>query len=135
MSNRSHNNGSISKYYFDLEKCIEFVAKTGKTPKSTNSSVSQIWSNNHDKIQGGNSIDDDLKLVTKEITENKSEANEAIAGIRYDLLKTMLTTIAYSEEPTIQQMSQGKKMVFETLRKEGIICEINKETVEENGTR
>lgn len=77
--NKKHN------YYVDMDKFMEFVCNFNI--KNTDTSISQVWSINDDNENG------DLSMISKDVSENKSNYSDTLYNIRYDFARQLLTTL------------------------------------------
>lgn len=115
------------KYAFNMGKVMDFVndVRKGDNPKS--SSKTETW--------GLTSEDDgEIRMLSKEVTEQSIEKNESMINIRYDFFKAMLslftspfgdTTSMLIKVDSLDDMSFAQVMVFNTFLTEGIIYEIS----------
>lgn len=143
-------NGSC--YIVDMERIMEFVSTTKNNEKEVETSITQVfgdkdrWSLKYEENEddGGffglkrtnNDPDDNFGLISKEMTETKSNVSEVFNTFRYDLVKNFLSALMtpyYDREGGFMEindgsdMSFGMKLAFNTLLANGILVEINTE--------
>lgn len=123
-------------YALDLSKINEFIFSS-QTEKNSETNISEVYA----KVDEANN--DNLKLVSKEIAENKTNGNASIDNIKYDMIKMMLDLILgiggngknngmFIDQPfhnektsSTDSMSVGEIIAFNTFVNEGFLININ----------
>lgn len=125
-------------YSINLEKFMEFVYSITPDEKDSTTNITQIFSvetelgeNSSSELHNENISDlSQLKPVSKEIEENKSNNNTAFNNIRYDLLRILLNIVInpyYNSDGSLivnNEMFLGQKIAFNTLLNNGILVEL-----------
>ena len=78
--------------------------------------------------------DDEVDVVEKEISENKSSLNDVMNNIRYDLIRNLLTVLltTYTDDMNriitrdVSDLSFTQQIAFNTLLNKKIIIELTK---------
>lgn len=123
-------------YSINMDKYMEFISETKNSEKDNSTVITQVFSDSEDEYERPNNEQmlPPFKVVSKEITENKNNTNPIFNNIRYDLLKTLLTTLIspyYNQDGSFimfnseEDLFLGQKIAFNTLLNKGIIFEIN----------
>lgn len=123
-------------YSINMDKYMEFISETKNSEKDNSTVITQVFSDSEDEYERPNNEQmlPPFKVVSKEITENKNNTNPIFNNIRYDLLKTLLTTLIspyYNQDGSFimfnseEDLFLGQKIAFNTLINKGIIFEIN----------
>lgn len=116
VMNKKHN------YYIDMDKFMEFVMNYNV--KNSDTSISQVWS-----IDETNS-NDELSMVSKDVSETKSNYSDTLYNIRYDFARQILTTITNivpdengiaKNIVNIEDMNFAQNLCFNSLVSQGII--------------
>ena len=112
-------------YIIDLDKLMAWVSETPSTKKniSTVTTMSYPITN-----------DDEVDVVEKEISENKSSLNDVMNNIRYDLIRNLLTVLltTYTDDMNriitrdVSDLSFTQQIAFNTLLNKKIIIELTK---------
>lgn len=109
----------ICSYRIDLEKIVEFIKKD--EVKNNNTSVTQVWA-------PGSEMDDSLQMITKEISENKTNYSETLYDVRYNLILTLLTPLLSGNTPMdstieidLNTLTFQQRLCMQTLLKEKIL--------------
>ena len=112
-------------YIIDLDKLMAWVSETPSSEKniSTVTTMSYPITN-----------DDEVDVVEKEISENKSSLNEVMNNIRYDLIRNLLTVLltTYTDDMNriitrdVSDLSFTQQIAFNTLLNKKIIIELTK---------
>lgn len=125
-------------YYVNLDNLFRIVGELPSKEKIVNTTITQVYTNNvYD-----DDIDDDEEESEapidifgggKEITESKSNSNETMSTVRYDLIRFMLTTlfndkydsngVLVSVENTYK-MTMAQKIALNTLIEYKILMEV-----------
>lgn len=132
MPKKDNNKTAIKKkYVINFEKFFDLVTHKSANEKNNDSTVTEIWQPDQNN---------DLRIVNKEIVDNKYDSNNNLCGVRYDFLNGLINqvlsvysginnTLFISES----QMSFGQKIIFESFKKEGVIYEIKDNNGNEDG--
>ena len=112
-------------YIIDLDKLMAWVSETPSSEKniSTKTTISYPITN-----------DDEVDVVEKEISENKSSLNDVMNNIRYDLIRNLLTVLltTYTDDMNriitrdVSDLSFTQQIAFNTLLNKKIIIELTK---------
>ena len=110
-----------SKYSIDFEKFFELVTKKSQSEKNTDSTVTEIWQPD---------TNGELKIMNKEMVDNKTDLNNHLCSLRYDFLNGLLNEIlaAYQTPDgktisSINDFSLGQSIIFTSFMNEGVIKE------------
>lgn len=105
-------------YGFDLKKIISFISNS-KENKET-----EILDNYDSDNDAG-----EIKLVSKQIRESKSNGLTQIETLKYDMVKMLMSILLDTDITTntdnIEEFDLGTSLAFNTLLNEGFIFEIN----------
>ena len=119
---------SKKKYLINFDKFFEMITKKNQNEKNNDSTITEIWQPD---------TNGDLKMMNKEMVDNKFDTNNQLCSLRYDFINGLINQVlsVYStpnEElfKDLEQMSFGQKIIFDTFLKEGVFYEIEEE---ENG--
>ena len=111
------------KYAINIEAFFELITKKNQNEKNNDTTITEIWQPD---------TDGELKIVNKEMVENKYSVNNDLCTMRYDfingLIYQILSTSTLNECTFLENEEQftfGQWIVFNTLLKEGVIYEIN----------
>lgn len=111
------------KYYkIDMDSVMAWVTETPSTERSIGTITTLTYQ----------SVDDNGELVEKEVSESKNSLNEALNNVRYDFVRILINTIftVYSNSinemvtVSLDDLSFGQKIAFNTLLDKGIIKEV-----------
>lgn len=128
-------------YAIDMEKLMEFVSSSTANEKDNSTTITQLFADTSDededympvKKSKDKQMGNVLKAVSKEITENKANVNPIFNNLRYDIAKTLLSTLInpyYNADGTFvipkedDDLFLGQRIAFNTLLNSGIIYEI-----------
>lgn len=116
------------KYYaIDMDKVIEFISENG-------SSTQTISQNYGIPFSDKGPLGDDIRLISKEVSETKESVSENMSNLRYSLLTYLLNIImAPLSDGTgnvivaesMKGLHLGQVISFNTLFEMGIIYEID----------
>lgn len=123
-------------YTLDLEKIVNFVTIPNKDNKNIESNQSLVYSfDEKDESK--------MKLISKQLTENKSSNTENINAIKYDLTKQLLDVILnigvttnpfgevieteISDNNSLDSFSVGEVVAFNTFLNEGFLINIKQD--------
>lgn len=111
------------RYAINFEKFFEMITKRNQNEKNNDSTITEIWQ--------PDPTNDELKLMNKEMVDNKYDSNNHLCSLRYDfinsLINQVLSVYATPDGEMIRNeklLSFGQKIIFESFLKEGIIYEI-----------
>ncbi len=112
------------KYAIDVDRLMAWVSETPSSEKNINTITTMTY-----PITNGEEQD----IVEKEVSETKSNLNEVMNNVRYDLIRNLLSVIltTYTNEMnqiitlTPSDLSFGQKIAFNTLLHKRIIIEIS----------
>ena len=101
-------------YTVDMDRFMDFVAGIDDE-EYRNTTVTQTYARDPG--------DDEMSLLSKEIMENRLNANDSMVQIRYDFAKTLLDNVmgVASTENTSSSLTFGQKLAINTLVDYGII--------------
>lgn len=108
-------------YKIDMDKLMEWVAKTPSNEKNVGTTTTVTY------------LDTDDETPQKEITESKTTLNDNMNNIRYDFIKNLLTTIfsvfpdemGQVEYKSFKNFTIGQKLCFNTLLAKKIIVQVS----------
>lgn len=114
------------KYYvIDMDKMMAWVSETPSTEKNINIITTMTYPITND---------DEEEIVEKEVSENKSSLNEIMNNVRYDFIRSMISTLfsTFTNDmgeivtTSLNGLSFGQKIAFNTLYYKKIIIEVTK---------
>lgn len=118
------------KYAIDMEKFVQFYTRYDL--KSNSSTITQVYAlQNKDELDPMSSKE--LKMSTKEVTEQKNDRDPNMDNLRYDFLKTILTTLISPQfnatgsiypVKSLSDMYLGQALCFNTLMYAGILVDV-----------
>lgn len=109
-------------YYIDMDKFMEFV--TTYNVKNSDTSISQVYSVNENDDNG------ELSIISKDVSETKTNYNETLYNIRYDFARQLLNTITNiipdengiaKNVDNLEDMNFAQQLCFNSLISQGII--------------
>jgi len=116
------------KYYaIDMDKVIEFISENGESTQTISQNYGIPFS---DK----GLISDEIRLISKEVSETKESVSENMSNLRYSLLTYLLNILlAPLSDGTgnvivadsMKSLHLGQVISFNTLLEMGIIYEID----------
>lgn len=116
------------KYYaIDMDKVIEFISENGESTQT-------ISQNYGIPFNDKGLISDEIRLISKEVSETKESVSENMSNLRYSLLTYLLNIIlAPLSDGTgnvivadsMKSLHLGQIISFNTLFEMGIIYEID----------
>lgn len=116
------------KYYaIDMDKVIEFISETGGSTQTISQNYGLPFSDN-------GSISNEIRLISKEVSETKENVSENMSNLRYSLLTYLLNILlAPLSDGTgnvivaesMKTLHLGQVISFNTLFEMGIIYEID----------
>lgn len=115
-------------YYINLDNLYKFVGELPSKEKVVNTTITQIYSDGID-----DDGDDDIFNGGKEIVESKSNVNETMSTVRYDMIKYIFSTLfdpVLSSEGTpininhFYDLSFSQKIAINTLIEYKILMEV-----------
>lgn len=113
------DNKSNQKYVINFEKFFELITKKNQNEKNNDSTITEIWQPD---------VNGDLKMVNKEMVDNKYDVNNHLCGLRYDFINGLINQVLSAYNNTHdgsiimheEQLSFGQKIILDTFIKEGI---------------
>lgn len=112
-------------FIIDLDKLMAWISETPSSEKniSTITTMSYPITN-----------DDEVEVVEKEVSENKSSLNDVMNNIRYDLIRNLLSVLltTYTDDMNhiitreVSDLSFSQQIAFNTLLNKKIIIELTK---------
>ena len=112
-------------YIIDLDRLMSWISETPSSERniSTTTTMSYPITN-----------DDEVELVEKEISENKTSLNDVMNNIRYDLIRNLLGVLmsTYTNDMSqivtlsVSDLSFSQQIAFNTLLHKKIIIELTK---------
>lgn len=118
-------------FYIDMKALISFLTTSSSDEKQNDTSITQIYAIDQEEMSNN-----DVKMVSKEVSETKSNINDTMVNIRYDLVKNLLNALI---EPiqnenggivyinNLNEMNFTQTLCLNTLKAEGILKELNEE--------
>lgn len=118
-------------FYIDMKALISFLTTSSSDEKQNDTSITQIYAIDQEEMNNN-----DVKMVSKEVSETKSNINDTMVNIRYDLVKNLLNALI---EPiqnenggivyinNLGEMNFTQTLCLNTLKAEGILKELNEE--------
>ena len=112
-------------YIIDLDKLMAWVSETPSSEKNISTVTTMAYPMTND---------DEVDVVEKEISENKSSLNDVMNNIRYDLIRNLLTVLltTYTDDMNriitrdVSDLSFTQQIAFNTLLNKKIIIELTK---------
>lgn len=127
-------NGKL--YYINLDNLFKLVGELPSKEKIVNTTITQVYNNDtyrDDEDEEDYDMPSDIFGNGKEIVESKSNANETMSTVRYDLIRFMITTlfndkynnngVVISVENTYD-LTLAQKIALNTLIENKILMEI-----------
>lgn len=129
-------NGKL--YYINLDNLFKLVGELPSKEKIVNTTITQVYNNNayDDDIDDDDESEAPMNMFGggKEITESKSNSNETMSTVRYDLIRFLITTlfndkynsngVLISVEDTYE-MTIAQKIALNTLIEYKILMEVD----------
>lgn len=125
-------------YALDLNKISEFVFSS-HNDKNSETSISEVYAKTDEEIDDNSK----LKLISKEISENRLNGNNGIDTIKYDLVRQLLEivmnigetvpknngmfveqTIDAQKNGSFENLSVGEMIAFNTFINEGFLINV-----------
>lgn len=113
-------------YCIDMDKFMEFVTKY--SVKNSDTAISQIYSVDETEENG------ELTMISKDVSESKSNYSDTLYNIRYDFIRQLLSTITniipYENSiakniTNLDEMGFAQRLCFNTLLSKSIIKDMN----------
>ena len=111
-------------YYLNLNAIFSLVSETPKREKIVNTTITQYYTASDSDVEPNNG---------KEIVEAKSNLNDTMNNIRYDLVKNIINCLLTSQYDSdgipagikhLNEMSFAQGLCFNTLIEHKILIEI-----------
>lgn len=119
---KAKSNGK--RYAINFERFFEMITKKNQNEKNNVSTITEIWQ--------PDPTNSELKLMNKEMVDNKYDTNNDLCNLRYDFINSLINQVlsVYSNQDgemieNEEMLSFGQKIIFESFLKEGVIYEIN----------
>lgn len=115
-----------TNYCIDMDKFMEFVTKYNV--KNSDTAISQVYSVD-ENVENG-----ELTMISKDVSESKSNYSDTLYNIRYDFARQLLTTITniITDEHgipkninNVNEMSFAQRLCFNSLLSKSIIKDMN----------
>lgn len=110
-------------YYLNLDNLFSIVSDTPQKERPISTTITQVYGDN-DEIEGN----------AKEIVESKSNFNETMNNVRYDMLKNLITCLLTTTVDTdgailrvthLKDMTFAQGLCFNTLIEYNILSEVD----------
>lgn len=126
-------NGKL--YYINLDNLFKLVGELPSKEKIVNTTITQIYSNDvYDEDDEHIEQPIDVFGNGKEIVESKSNTNETMSTVRYDLIRFMITTLfndKYNSNGVLvsvddtYELTMAQKIALNTLIEYKILMEVD----------
>lgn len=112
-------------YIIDLDALMSWVSETPSSEKNISTTTTMSYPI---------TSDDEVEVVEKEVSENKTSLNDVMNNIRYDLIRNLLANIltTYTNDMNqivtlnVSDLSFSQQIAFNTLLHKKIIIELTK---------
>lgn len=110
-------------YYINLDKLFKYIAEISTKEKPINTTITQYYGND----------EDDVQTDEKQIVETKSNVNEVMSNVRYDMVKFIFTCLFESKVNSegipmgidhLNELSFAQGVCLNTLIKHKILLEV-----------
>lgn len=110
-------------YYLNIDNLFSIVSDTPQKERPISTTITQVYGDN-DEIEGN----------AKEIVESKSNFNETMNNVRYDMLKNLITCLLTTTVDTdgailrvihLKDMTFAQGLCFNTLIEYNILSEVD----------
>lgn len=110
-------------YYLNIDNLFSIVSDTPQKERPISTTITQVYGDN-DEIEGN----------AKEIVESKSNFNETMNNVRYDMLKNLITCLLTTTIDTegailrvthLKDMTFAQGLCFNTLIEYNILSEVD----------
>ena len=109
----------MTNYYIDLDSIVSFICDKTENEKNINSVTTVTYPLSDDNEE------EIVELGHREISEQKYNYNESASGIRFDLIRMLISQITeVNQINDIHNMSFTQELIFNTLHKKGIIKQL-----------
>lgn len=121
-------------YFVDVARFFEIVTGMGGVDKTSDQTINQTYGYPASAFDKGNVNEDDFILVSKEVSESKTNFNDSVCNIKYNFLQNIFQLVTapsvnMNGEPIVienaSQMHFGQMLAFNTFLELGVIVEIN----------
>lgn len=125
-------------YYIDTEKLFDFLCTVKDDGRNESQTIVQAYGYPRNQM-GEFNTDEKFQLLTKEVSEGKQGLADTQMNLRYDLFKTLLSVLVdisqndfgnegeHYDDFTLNDMTFGQRIAFNTLLNIGIIVEKKEE--------
>lgn len=109
-------------YYIDMDNFMEFVTKYNV--KNSDTSISQVYSVDE------NDENSEMTMISKDVSETKTNYSDTLYNIRYDFARQLLNTITTiipdengiaKNVDSLEEMNFAQRLCFNSLASQGII--------------
>lgn len=110
-------------YYINLDNLFKYVAEISTKEKPINTTITQYYGND----------EDDVQTDEKQIVETKSNVNEVMSNVRYDMVKFIFSCLFESKVSSegipmgiehLNELSFAQGVCLNTLIKHKILLEV-----------
>lgn len=110
-------------YYINLDNLFKYIAEISTKEKPINTTITQYYGND----------EDDVQTDEKQIVETKSNVNEVMSNVRYDMVKFIFTCLFESKVNSegipmgidhLNELSFAQGVCLNTLIKHKILLEV-----------
>lgn len=126
-------NGKL--YYINLDNLFKLVGELPSKEKMVNTTITQIYSNDV-YSEDDEDVEQPIDVFGngKEIVESKSNTNETMSTVRYDLIRFMITTLfndKYNSNGVLvsvddtYELTMAQKIALNTLIEYKILMEVD----------
>lgn len=110
-------------YYINLDNLFKYIAEISTKERPINTTITQYYGND----------EDDVQTDEKQIVETKSNVNEVMSNVRYDMVKFIFTCLFESKVNSegipmgidhLNELSFAQGVCLNTLIKHKILLEV-----------
>lgn len=110
-------------YYINLDNLFKYIAEISTKEKPINTTITQYYGND----------EDDVQTDEKQIVETKSNVNEVMSNVRYDMVKFIFSCLFESKVNSegipmgiehLNELSFAQGVCLNTLIKHKILLEV-----------
>jgi hypothetical protein len=110
-------------YYINLDNLFKYIAEISTKEKPINTTITQYYGND----------EDDVQTDEKQIVETKSNVNEVMSNVRYDMVKFIFSCLFESKVSSegipmgiehLNELSFAQGVCLNTLIKHKILLEV-----------
>lgn len=121
-------------YAIDMDKFMKFVSVLPANEKDVDTTITQVYGKEqYSEYHEDGDQSTPFDLMTKEVTESKSNNNDVFNNLRYDFARSFLNILispTYNADGSVNQQETeddflfGQKLAFNTLLYSGILIDI-----------